>query len=209
MKRKVGLPGLFYYLWSWAFSVSPGVWPGLSLPLWTVKGRGQLKQMQRLTGEMQAMGSRQPSAWSRLSRSAREAFKIPAELDQFTTGFTHSEQNSFWDLRWYRSGMEGGELSVRVNSDTGEDLGMYKWLPPVARAEYRGLPAYTREKAQAVAESFIQKLHPERFKETVLQQGGDYIPPLSFKERGAVEYNFNYARVIEVCSTRLTGLMLR
>lgn len=127
---------------------------------------------------------------------AREAFKIPAELDQFTTGFTHSEQNSFWDLRWYRSGMEGGELSVRVNSDTGEIWSMYKWLPPVAGAEYRGLPAYTREKAQAVAESFIQKLHPERFKETVLQQGRDYIPPLSFKERGAVEYNFNYARVI-------------
>jgi hypothetical protein len=128
---------------------------------------------------------------------ARQAFKIPAELDQFSSGFSQSDENSFWELRWYRSSMQGGEMSVRVNSDTGEIWSMYKWLPPAAGVEYRGLPVYTREKAQAIAAAFIQKLHPERFGETILQPGRDYIPPLSFKERGAVEYNFNYARVIE------------
>ena len=149
------------------------------------------------TGESTNGGEQAAVSLEQAIQIARQAFQIPGELDQFSTGFSQADKDSFWELRWYRSSMEGGEMSVRVNSDTGEVWSMYQWLPPAAGTMYRGLPKYTREKAQVAAAAFMQKLQPERFKDTTLQPGRDYIPPLYLKQRGAVEYNFNYARVIK------------
>ncbi|OPY58883.1 MAG: Endo-1,4-beta-xylanase A precursor [Pelotomaculum sp. PtaU1.Bin065] len=127
---------------------------------------------------------------------AREAFSVPESLDQFSTSFDQSGDNSFWELHWYRSKEPGGDMNVRVNATTGEVWSMYRWTPPAPGQNFQGLPAYTREQAEGIASNLAKKLQPERFRATSLQPVfNDYVP-LTFKERGQVEYSYNYARMI-------------
>ncbi|MDD3653882.1 MAG: S-layer homology domain-containing protein [Desulfotomaculaceae bacterium] len=129
---------------------------------------------------------------------AKEALTVPVDFDHFDTGFEQSEKNSFWELRWYRTGDPGGSMDVRVNAESGEIWRMYKWAPVEPGQEYRGLPKYSREQAEIYAATFVEKVQPERYKLTKLQpdRGQDYIP-LLFEKRGQVEYRYNYARIIE------------
>lgn len=129
---------------------------------------------------------------------AKEAFTVPEGFDQFSTGFDQSEKRTFWELRWNRSG-EPGDINVRVNAETGEIWSMRRWIPPAPGQEYRGLPKYTREQVLSTASALAEKMQPERFKETRLEPGRDYhyFMPLLHQERGQVEYNYNFARIID------------
>ncbi|MGI6492223.1 MAG: YcdB/YcdC domain-containing protein [Pelotomaculum sp.] len=127
---------------------------------------------------------------------ARETFQVPAVFDKFSNGFNQSEQGAFWELHWMPSGDAGGYMDVRVNAQSGEIWSMSMWNPPADDSGYRGLPAYSREQARTIAEAIVQKVHPERFRETVLQPGRDYTPPLLNQPRGAVEYSFNFVRQV-------------
>ncbi len=128
---------------------------------------------------------------------AKEAFTVPEGFSQFTTGFDQSDGKSFWNLRWYRSGEPGGEMNVRVNSQTGDIWSMGQWVPSAPGQEYRGLPKYTREQVESAAAALAKKLQPERFKLTRLQPDQNYYQPLTFLKRGQVEYQYNYARIVD------------
>ncbi|TEB11664.1 YcdB/YcdC domain-containing protein [Pelotomaculum propionicicum] len=130
-------------------------------------------------------------------RIAKEAFAVPEGLSQFTTGFDQSGDQSFWNLRWYRSGDYGGEMNVRVNTQTGEIWSMSQYVPPAPGQEYQGLPKYSREQAESVAAALAEKLQPERFKFTSLQLQQYYYQPLTFQKRGQIEYQYNYARIVD------------
>jgi len=128
---------------------------------------------------------------------AKEAFTVPEGFSQFSTGFDQSGDKSFWNLRWYRSGEPGGEMNVRVNTLTGDIWSMGQWIPSAPGQEYRGLPKYTREQAESAAAALAKKLQPERFKLTRLQPQQNYYQPLTFLKRGQVEYQYNYARIVD------------
>ncbi len=128
---------------------------------------------------------------------AKEAFTVPEGFSQFSTGFDQAGDNSFWNLRWYRSGEPGGEMNVRVNTLTGDIWSMGQWIPSAPGQEYRGLPKYTREQAESAAAALAKKLQPERFKLTRLQPDQNYYQPLTFLKRGQVEYQYNYARIVD------------
>ncbi|HOV80904.1 MAG TPA: S-layer homology domain-containing protein [Bacillota bacterium] len=130
-------------------------------------------------------------------RIAKERFPAPEGFDQFSTGFAQSGENSFWELRWYRNGEPGGQLNVSVNAETGEIWSMSRWVPLSPGQSYRGLPRYTREQAEAIAGAFAREMQPERFRQTSLQPGRDYVPLPAIKDRGQVEYSYNYARLID------------
>lgn len=127
---------------------------------------------------------------------AREAFQVPADFDKFTNGFSQSEQESYWELRWNRSATSGGYIEVRVNAQTGEIWSMYQWNPLPDGGVYQGLPAYSREEVKDIAVALAEKLQPVRFKETQLQPERDYFPPLLSQPRGPVEYRYNFARKV-------------
>lgn len=127
---------------------------------------------------------------------AREAFQIPADFDKFTNGFSQSEKEAFWELHWNRSAQTGGYVDVRVNAQTGEIWSMTQWDPLPDGSALQGLPAYSREDAKAIAAALAEKLQPDRFKETSLEPGWDYFPPLLTQQRGRVEYRFIYARQV-------------
>ncbi|MDD4238578.1 MAG: S-layer homology domain-containing protein [Desulfotomaculaceae bacterium] len=127
---------------------------------------------------------------------AREAFKIPADFDKFTNGFDQSKQGAFWELHWNRSAKSGGYIDIRVNAQNGEIWSMSQWSPPLDGSSYQGLPTYSREQTKDIATALAEKLHPARFRETLLQPGRDYFPPLLSQPRGQVEYRYNFARVV-------------
>jgi hypothetical protein len=128
---------------------------------------------------------------------AREAFTVPEGFGEFSTGFDQSDNGAFWSLRWYRSGEPGGEMNVRVNAETGEVWSMGLYDPPASGQEYRGLPKYTREQLAGAAAALAAKLQPERFSQTRLQPAGDAgYQPRPLQQRGPVEYQYEYARII-------------
>lgn len=128
--------------------------------------------------------------------TAKETFPVPGQLDRFSTGYNQSDKNSFWELRWYCSSEPGGNMNISVDTETGEIWSMYRWLQPEPGKEYKGLPKFTKEEAKITAVALVEKIQPERFKETRLQPANDYFPMTFFKERGQIEYNYNFARVI-------------
>lgn len=127
---------------------------------------------------------------------AREAFQVPADFDKFTNGFSQTEQGAFWELNWTRSAKAGGYVDVRVNAQTGEIWSMSQWAPLPDGGGYQGLPAYSREEGRVIAAALAEKLQPARFKETRLEPGRDYFPPLLTQQRGQVEYRYNFARQV-------------
>mgnify|MGYP005853281475 CR=1 FL=1 len=137
---------------------------------------------------------------------ARDAFRVPESLDQFSSGFDQSEDMAFWELRWYRSKQPGGEMTVRINAATGEVWSMHRWLPADPGQVYQGLPKYTREQAAGIAAALAEKLQPERFQETSLQPASHNYVPLALKEREQVEYTYNYARKINGVVYRENGI---
>lgn len=130
-------------------------------------------------------------------RIAKEAFTVPEDFSQFTSGFDQWDEKSFWSLRWYRSGETGGEMSVQVNAETGDIWSMGLYIPPAPGQEYRGLPKYNREQAESTAAALAEKLQPERFKLTRLQPVQNYYQPLTFQRRGQIEHQYEYARIVD------------
>ena len=110
--------------WSWLFLYARGRG---ELALWTVKGERAIETNAAVNGEMQAMGSRQPSAWSRLSRSPG-GLKIPMNWTNLPL-VSLIRANFLTAL--YRSG-GGRELSMGKH-DTGEIWSMHKWPLPGCR----------------------------------------------------------------------------
>ncbi len=144
------------------------------------------------TGEQQAAVSLEQAI-----RIAKEAFTVPEALNEFSTGFDQGEGGSFWNLRWYRSDEQGGEMYVRVNSETGEIWSKGQWMPTEPGQDYQGLPKYSREQLQATAAALAQKLQPVRFKSTRLQPAREYDnQPLPLTRRGEMEYSYEYTRVV-------------
>ncbi len=128
---------------------------------------------------------------------AREAFVVPEGFDEFSTSFDQSDYGAFWDLRWYRSGEPGGDMTVQVNADTGEIWNMWLWDPPAPGQEYRGLPVYTREQLTETAAALANKLQPERFRQTRLQPAEiNVYQPRPLEKRGQLEYLYEYARTV-------------
>jgi len=161
---------------------------------------GKLIQMPAAENPVPANSGEQQAAVS-LEQAigiARETFEVPEVLNEFSTGFDQGKSGSFWDLRWYRSSEPGGEMNVRVNSETGEIWSMGQWISPAPGQEYQGLPRYTREQVEGAAAALAEKLQPKRFKLTRLQPAldNDYHP-LPLVKRGQVEYQYEYARIID------------
>ncbi|MDD4334306.1 MAG: S-layer homology domain-containing protein [Desulfotomaculaceae bacterium] len=144
------------------------------------------------TGEQQAAVSLEQAIGI-----AKEAFVVPENLNEFSTGFDQSDSGSFWSLRWYCSDEQGGEMHVRVDSVTGDIWNMGSWIPTEPGQEFQGLPKYSREQLAGTAAALAQKLQPERFKSTRLQPARDYdYQPLPLVKRGQVEYRYEYARIV-------------
>ena len=103
------------------------------------------------------------------------------------------ERNYIWDLYLLKEDREAKDykyINVLLNAKTGEMLS-FDISYPMAEGENK----YTEEEAKKAVEEFLEKIQPEKFKNTKYEKSdNDVIIPIMEKETD--RYNFRYVRMV-------------
>jgi hypothetical protein len=104
------------------------------------------------------------------------------------------ERNYIWDLYLLKEDREAKDykyINVLLNAKTGEMLS-FDISYPMAEGENK----YTEEEAKKAVEEFLEKIQPEKFKNTKYEKSdNDVIIPIMERETGI--YNFRYVRMVK------------
>ncbi|MBE0467111.1 MAG: S-layer homology domain-containing protein [Candidatus Desulforudis sp.] len=128
---------------------------------------------------------------------AKGFFPVPPEFTQFNSDYYAGEEGAVWNLRWSSEGPPGGSLHVSVSADNGEILNMYSYQGLYPGTKYSGLPKYSREAVQAIAEQTARRLQPERFKQTrLVPEREGYRPiPVPLTRDYPITYHYQFQRL--------------
>ena len=103
------------------------------------------------------------------------------------------ERNYIWDLYLLKEDREAKDykyINVSLNAKTGEFIS-FDISYPMAEGEKK----YTEEEAKKAVEEFLEKIQPEKFKNTKYEKSdNDVIIPIMEKETD--RYNFRYVRMV-------------
>ena len=101
----------------------------------------------------------------------------------------------YWNLRWY-SENSGENLSVSVDASKQNivSINYYKDSKP---GRYSGMPAYSREQAEKIANQLIQKLFPEQKNQFQLSSTKENNEILPREREYPIEYYISYVRIHE------------
>ncbi|SHF11706.1 Peptidase propeptide and YPEB domain-containing protein [Thermoanaerobacter uzonensis DSM 18761] len=105
----------------------------------------------------------------------------------FSSNYYEYGNTKSWILNWNSSSK--GNISVTIDADTGEITNYYGWSP-VLQKQTR-IPKYTQDEAKKVAIEFLQKIAPEKFKETKEQIINSY----GYNDY-SYDYNFSFERIV-------------
>ncbi len=100
-----------------------------------------------------------------------------------------NRKEQIWNLDWRSEPFDRGEyrfLNARVNASTGDLVGFN--MPGSNSSE--GKESISREEAQKIAEEFLQKIQPERFKQVKIESGYPYGGKMPAAQ------SFNYVRQV-------------
>lgn len=98
---------------------------------------------------------------------AKTAFDFDAVNHDFTSSYSETKYGrKLWYLNWNSKLGSGSSISVTVDAATGEIINMSQWANTSVPTSK--IPKHTREEALKVAEELAQKLHPDKFKTSVL-----------------------------------------
>lgn len=122
---------------------------------------------------------------------AKEKLNLPTDGYSFSSNYYEGDGNKTWYLTWISS--TNGSITVNVNADTGEITGYSFYKPD--NSSNSVIPKYSRDDAKKVAVDFLNKVIPEKFKETKEQESDDYLG-LSPKIAYSNAYSFNFAQVV-------------
>lgn len=106
----------------------------------------------------------------------------------FNSNYYEYGNTKSWILNWNSSSK--GNISVTIDADTGEITNYYSWSP-IEQKQPR-IPKYTQDEAKKVAIEFLQKIAPEKFKETKEQIINNY----GYNEYYSYDYNFYFERIV-------------
>jgi Zn-dependent metalloprotease len=132
------------------------------------------------------------------------AFKIAKELvsipDDYTLESTHYNSSNQWEPygSWRlefvkRENKEWkGTISFTINAKTGELMGYNHWNPELSEPTFP--PTVTREKAQAIAESFLTTVAPKKSKQVTLNSNNTNEKPIIDSR---TNYYFQFVRAHE------------
>ncbi|OXT09327.1 peptidase M4 [Thermoanaerobacterium thermosaccharolyticum] len=122
---------------------------------------------------------------------AKEKLNIPSSGYNFNSNYYESDGNKTWFLTWTSS--TKGNINVNVDADTGEIISYNFYRPDNASVSI--IPKHTREEAKEVAVNFLNKIIPEKFKETKEQDIDDYYGN-NTKIAYNTTYSFNFVRIV-------------
>ncbi|MDW7674245.1 MAG: S-layer homology domain-containing protein [Bacillota bacterium] len=126
---------------------------------------------------------------------AKEHFNVSADYDVFRSSYNENESNNTWNLNWFDSTGQIGEVNVGINSITGEVMSFNSYNPKdlEGSAQQGYLPKLTRKEAQKIAESYFVKLTDKNTSD-ILPQPNTYQDVTLYK--GPKFYEFSYARLV-------------
>ncbi|KAA5806794.1 S-layer homology domain-containing protein [Thermoanaerobacterium thermosaccharolyticum] len=122
---------------------------------------------------------------------AKEKLNIPSSGYNFNSNYNENDNNNTWYLTW--SSSTNGNINVSVDADTGEIISYNFYKPDNTPVSI--IPKHTREEAKEVAVNFLNKIVPEKFKETKEQETDDYAG-LNPKIAYSTAYSFNFIRIV-------------
>ncbi|TCW41923.1 peptidase YpeB-like protein [Thermohydrogenium kirishiense] len=122
---------------------------------------------------------------------AKEKLNIPSSGYNFNSNYYENDSNKTWYLTW--SSSTNGNINVSVDADTGEIISYNFYKPDNTPVSI--IPKHTREEAKEVAVNFLNKIVPEKFKETKEQETDDYAG-LNPKIAYSTAYSFNFIRIV-------------
>jgi Zn-dependent metalloprotease len=128
---------------------------------------------------------------------AKELISIP---DDYTLESTHYNSSNQWEPygSWRLEFVKRvnkewkGSISFTINAKTGELMGYNHWSPELNEPTFP--PTVTREKAQAIAESFMTTVAPERSKQVTLNSENKNEKPIIDSR---TNYHFQFVRTHE------------
>lgn len=125
---------------------------------------------------------------------AKKTFDIPDSGYDFNSNYSENNNRKTWSLNWNLK--NNRSISVNVDADTGEILNYNFYTPangPVSR-----IPKYTKDEAKKAAIDFINKIAPNKLKETKEQDfyNGIAKPYYDNNEYFSSVYNFNFVRLV-------------
>lgn len=141
--------------------------------------------------------------------TAKGVFSITGDFDRFESSYNSYDGRSEWSLNWSRSKGLPGHISVRINAQTGELIGMDRWeeMPPGLR--YSGLPKYTEDQAANIARDWLKKNTPRYFQQVKANPPAQEQQSYFAGERGPMEYYFNFPRLVNNVSFPENGIYIR
>jgi hypothetical protein len=119
---------------------------------------------------------------------AEELISVPEGYSVLQTRLIKSGERNVWDLYWQ---YKDGYLSVCVNTETGEVWRLARSYPKSNQEQF----FCSREKALQVAANFAERLLPERYTQTRLDQAVDTVPPYRNIYPDS-DYQFHFSRII-------------
>lgn len=130
---------------------------------------------------------------------AKKAYPDVGRFGEFSSDYNEYEGRGVWQLRWSDEGEPGGSCQMSISAATGEIISLDIWYgsPP---GRYRGMPAFTKAQAQAIAERVARQLLPEKFAQCKLVPSGPFEEPIIFalKDRTyPVVYTFTFTRTVK------------
>lgn len=122
---------------------------------------------------------------------AKDTFNINDSSYNFSSNYSEYNNRKFWYLNW--NSTANGNISVTVDADTGEILSYYSWKPDNGTTSR--IPKYTEDEAKKAAIAFIEKIAPEKFKQTKEFENKNVIYKIN-DIYYSPEYNFTFIRLV-------------
>lgn len=122
---------------------------------------------------------------------AKQALNINDSGYNFNSNYSESNNRKSWYLSW--NSTTNGNISVTVDADTGEILNYYSWKPDNETTSR--IPKYTEDEAKKAAINFLEKVAPDKFKQTkeIENKNGTYnMNDIYYNP----DYNFTFVRLV-------------
>lgn len=165
-----------------------------------VKRPSALDQKVELTPEEQAAVDDTAKCLSKEDalKKARKLADVPDDLELKSANLEYDwqfPQNRYWVFYFSKSTKESNKsVNVGLNAYTGELVSFYQDEYKQNEDSSKKDPKYNKEQAQTIAEKFLQKMQPEKWKSVKLTPREEEYRIFEDKDYQPREYSFTYTR---------------
>ncbi|NLL52169.1 MAG: peptidase, partial [Peptococcaceae bacterium] len=123
-------------------------------------------------------------------QAVKKKFEIPAELKDFSSGFSNYNSRQAWYLNWSSEGAEAGSFISYIDAVSGEILSFH-YSKPYTPNHYYKIPNISLQQAEELADQNLKELAGDKYQRLKLITDNTIIPLNSY---GQTSYSFTWQR---------------